>query len=260
MSLEENTTEFDEAFAEFSGENATDAPEEQGAAPEAAESEQEITAQGEEPEQQETEIDYKAELEKMTHRFNSVNGRVSAYQRQISELQSQKAQPQKPESIDDSQWHSLKEDYPDIAEALDSKFNQMSEQYEQRNKYLEDQLDFMRQKSEEDFVDSQRQLMEKRHPDCYQVAQSQQFNQWLDAQPQPVKELRGSQIAADNIWLLDNFKRDFQISQTADDGIQRKRDAQLRSAQTMPSRSRNSKPDMGKDDFDSAWDYFTQGS
>lgn len=282
---EDQNVEFDSAFEEFA--NASDGGEsnddselseeeeqETEEEQEADSSEEQEQEESEEPEQSEQveekapEIDYKAEFQKLQHQHNSDKGRISAFQRQVSDLQ-QKVKDisatGKPEEMTDEQWDQLQQDYPDIAAGIQSVLSKTLQQFDGKFSRLESKLEPLEQNAQDDFVNGQMNLLTEAHPDWKQVSGSDEYLEWLLSQPAPVQQMAESMQASDNIWLLDNFKRGFQADPAPDTstqedksaGLREKRERQLRQSQTISTRqSGKGRDDLTNNDFDSAFEYF----
>jgi prefoldin subunit 5 len=232
----------------------------------------EIADEGESEAQEPDELTkYKAEVDQWKHRYNSDIGRVNAYQRQVEALKAQLAQVEaqkkatssdkKPEGseLTDSEWQTLKEDFPEIAVALEKRLNSVASNYEaktlsyeQKIKQLEQQMQPIQQQAHDQFKQSQYAVLEQQHPDWRDVAQSQEFQQWLQQQPPAVQQLTESDSAADAAFLVGSYKA---VSSVDTSAIRQRRATTLRQSQTIPTKGvkrNNGAPG----DFESAFDYY----
>lgn len=280
-------SEYESAFDEFSGDTSTesdDEPEqvEESAEPdnaeevEADESDSNEDAEGEsEPEAQEPDelTKLKEENQRLQHQFNSVNGRVSAYQRQAEQYKQQLEQRQAQQSqagdnphgsgMSDEKWEALKQDYPDIAEAMESQLNGIRSQYESQISTLKNEVEplkqYQQQTQQELHISSQMQALESQHPDWREVVRTDDYNQWLQTQPPRIQELMESTDAADNIFLLNTFKATRAPQAPAVNPVTSKRERQLRQSQTLPSRStKGGQNDIPDDDYEAAFNYYAE--
>lgn len=263
----ENDDELDQAFEEFANAKSQDAVDmdDEPEQDESQDDNQDEQAQESEPESNElSQDDLKAELQKWQHKYNSDIGRVNAYQNQISQLQQQLADAQKAKTGDnpensgmsDSEWETLKEDYPDIANALEKKLGAIEQSYQSQLKRFDSQLEPVRQSQQEQYRNMQLQALETAHSDWREVVQSDDYSQWLQSQPQEIQAFMQSSEADKNIYLLNSYKASKGMSQ-APSNIQQKRNRQLQQSRTVPNRTTsNANRTIAEDDYDAAFDYY----
>lgn len=228
---------------------------------------QEEANYGEVQEEAETQVDntdYKREVEQWKHRYNSDIGRINAYQKKIQDLEQQvqrQAQPpaqSNPEGsgMTDDEWESIKEDFPEIAQAIDAKLSGLSNKYEQQIAHLQSQMAPIQQQAHEQFRSSQYQVLEQQHPDWQDIAKSTDFRQWLQYQPPVVQQLVESDSAADAAYLIGSYKTT--TGQSANtDVIRQKRASQLQSARTVPNRGGRKTAEV-PEDYEDAFNYFAE--
>lgn len=282
-------SEYESAFDEFSGDNSpesVDEPEqveesaEQDGAEEVeadeAETGNDEEAEGEsEPEAQEPDelTKLKEENQRLQHQFNSVNGRVSAYQRQAEQYKQQLEQRQTQQAqagdnpqgsgMSDEKWEALKKDYPDIAEAMESQLNGIRSQYESQISTLKNEVEplkqYQQQTQQELHINSQMQALESQHPDWREVVNTEDYNQWLQTQPPSIQQLMNSTDAQDNIFLLNTFKATRAPQAPAVNPVISKRERQLKQSQTLPSRStKGGQNEIADDDYEAAFNYYAE--
>lgn len=262
---------YEDEFDSFADE-VNDAEEVQEAEEEIIEDDQEElpeAAEGLETQPDEAEK-YRQEVEQWKHRYNSDIGRINAYQRKIQELeQALQSQPkQSPQynpsgsGMTDDEWEALKEDFPEIASALEKQLQTQSQRYEtqmaQMRQQLETSLKPLQEQQYESFKQSQYMILEQQHPDWKDVAQSQEFRQWLSTQPAPVQQLVNSDAAPDAAYLIQSYKATTGYSAntySGNDDLRAKRQQQLRSAQTVPTRGTRKTNDI-PEDFDAAFSFY----
>ena len=208
----------------------------------------------------------RAEIE---HRYKSDEGRVSALQRKINNLESRQqpapvaisqATPVSDEGID-----SFREDYPDIANAVDkmvqSKMTTEREGFSQAMRQMQQQMDQAIQPFQESeqkrFIDTQMQELESSHPDWREVAQSTDFIEWLNVQPDPVRAMFTSDSARDASYLVGSFKQTQPVLQEAET-VEPSSNNQQALKQAVAPRSRRTAPVTNSvpDDYESAFDYW----
>lgn len=267
-------SEYDAAFDEFAGGEPADAPE-QDESEEQNEQGSDNQEEGEQVPDSTDEPDevtkLKAELQAANHKFNSVNGRINAYQRQINELKQQQQRAPQPSAGDnpqgsgmsDAKWEALKQDYPDIAEAMEAQLNGVRSQYQNELQQLRQQVEPIQQKQQEaeynHHINSQMEALNSAHPDWQDVVKTADYTNWLHQQPQAIQQLMGSTSAEDNIYLLNTFKSTRSNAQATPDvnPVQQRRERQLQQARTIPNRSRTGGQSIiPEDDFDAAFEHY----
>ena len=202
------------------------------------------------------------ENQKWQHRYNSDIGRVNAYQKKIQELEQQvKSRPAKsdnpePSGYSDKEWAALKEDFPEIAAAIEARSHYQEEQIQALRRQVEDSVGPIQQQAHQAFIQSQYQILESHHPDWKDVVQQNGFTNWLSMQPPSVQDLLSSDRAADAAYLLNTYKLASGVQQRQTDEISQKRQRQLRQSQTIPSRGVRKTNAVPEDDYDAAFDYY----
>lgn len=267
-------SEYDAAFDEFAGGEPADAPE-QDESEEQNEQGSDNQEEGEQVPDSTDEPDevtkLKAELQAANHKFNSVNGRINAYQRQINELKQQQQRAPQPSAGDnpqgsgmsDAKWEALKQDYPDIAEAMEAQLNGVRSQYQNELQQLRQQVEPIQQRQQkaeyEQYRSSEEQALNSAHPDWKEVVRTTEYNEWLQQQPYRIQQFMESDKAEDNIYLLNAFKSTRSNAQATPDAnpVQQRRERQLQQAKTIPNRSRSGgQSAIAEDDFDAAFNYY----
>ncbi|MBJ2129064.1 hypothetical protein JC525_08955 [Alteromonas sp. IB21] len=264
-------SEYEDAFNEMAGDASEDIeapePESNGGQESAGTDESEA----EEPQEPDELTKLKEENQRLQHQFNSVNGRVSAYQRQAEQYKQQLEQRQQPQvgdnpqgsGMSDEKWEQLKEDYPDIAEAMESQLNGIRSQYEGELTRIKGEVEplkqYQQQAQQELHISSQMQALESQHPDWRDVVQTDEYGQWLQTQPPSVQALMESTDAQDNIFLLNTFKATRAPQAPVQNPVISKRERQLRQSQTVPSRStKGGQNDIADDDYEAAFNYYAE--
>lgn len=222
-----------------------------------------------------------AENERLKHSEASQRGRLGAYQRQINALQSKlhadqntsgndaKSDDAKRQEAADAagvkDWEALKEDFPEVAKALDARLESEKKQIEadrQRQAQLEQQIAELQsavqpiqQQAQDQYLKTQVDALSARHPDWREVVSAPAFAEWLDQQPESLKRLAQSNDAAEAAALMDLYKSHNGTSGAADSNSADKRQERLASAQSVPRRG--STPKQGvPDEFEAAFAHY----
>ncbi len=285
----EKVNEFEDAFAEFSDKQ-------EGVEPEEKEPEPELKREDEpKPEEPEPEVKkdepvadiwegaspalkasfdaLESQQANLVHRLNSDKGRVGALQRKINALEKENEVPQKAKEAEDGkQWESLKEDYPEIAQAIESK---LASQTAAINTTVQDTVNTAIQPlqqaevtrstmSELDKLSAPADQGGYGHEDWYDTRNSPEYNGWIAQQPVPVQEMMSSNNAADAAYLLTAFKAQLTQAQAApeSDGkvekIQQQREQQLKDSASIIPKRESSQRGTPADDFDSAFSMYAK--
>lgn len=286
MSVEKEHEDFEAAFdaavegkeldEETEVEEAEETEETEVETEEAEESEEENEV--DETTDDKEEIDVEAlirERDDYKQKFQSNNGRISAYQRQLDELQQSNAHlaSQIAKSVDDTgskseareqiageisnqSWDELKEDMPDVAAAIDERLKAMIDDrikpINEKIQPISQSLQEQRQREAEARFERELAVVKDRHPDFDDVVRSSEFSEWLGQQPEPVQQLQNSDSAADAAYLLDTFKLQTSTEPSGSD-LKQRNQAKLRNSLAAPSK-RLSRTAPSLDDFDAAFD------
>lgn len=286
MPLDEEAADFETAFEEFSGAprpGEETPPAEEPETPAVEETEEEAPTDDEAPAESETEEvsqsteesaqDLMAaitrERDEYRHRYLSDQGRVSALQRKINELEQQssrKPAEQKPVELP-AAAKELMENYPEIAEGVRA----MVEAERSRiMASVEGQVDPLRRATaeqlERDARNRTRELeaaVEAAHTGWVDTVQTPDFQGWLARQSSGVRGLAGSAEPEDAITLLNLYKGvslqakvDLNKPDTSRaDTLAAKRRKALDDAEAIPS-SAVSKRESVPDDFEAQFNYF----
>ena len=271
MSEENEEQSFEDAFEELTGGVSDSAPEEAveeivDAEEEEREGEAGVLEAGEEEDVpasiEEQLATTRSELQQWQHKYNSDLGRQHAYQRQLQEKEQQIAHLQKVQQnanpgISNDRWKVVADDYPDIAEGVQSLFQQQTQQHKAELDRVRSELQPIQQQAHQSYIDQQFAMLEQEHPDYRELATSNEFKQWVETQPHPVQQMIQSEQAGDAAYLLRAYKNDVSPGQQATSELKQRREKQLRQGQTVPSRGGRQKSNMPpEEDFDAAFDFF----
>jgi len=285
---EPQSDDFETAFAEYAGGEAAEAPADDPPtdeeSPEPAETAPEGDDQNADGSTGEDDVSARlkaleAENQKLKHSEASQRGRLGAYQRQINQLHSQlqqvqstagesKSEDQKRQDAADAagvkDWESLKEDFPEVANALDARLQTEAKQREedrQRQAQLEQQIAQLQsavqpiqQQAQDQYLKSQVDALSARHPDWQEVVAAPAFAEWLNQQPESLRRLTESNDAAEAAALMDLYKSQ---AKGAGGNSADKRQERLASAQTV-SRRGTSPRGGAPDDFEAAFDHYAK--
>lgn len=276
--------DFETAFAEYAGGEAAEKPtDEPPPEPEPAEEASEDEDAGEPSGEDDISARLKAleaENERLKHSEASQRGRLGAYQRQINSLQSKlqetqntpgndtKSDEQKRQEAADAagvkDWEALKEDFPEVAKALDARLESEKRQIEadrQRQAQLERQIAELQsavqpiqQQAQETYLKTQVDALTARHPDWREVVSAPAFAEWLNQQPDSLRRLSDSNDAAEAAALMDLYKSQTGVT-TAESNSADKRQERLASAQSVPRRGATPKQGV-PDEFEAAFAHY----
>lgn len=155
------------------------------------------------------------------HRYQSDEGRVSALQRKINDLQGQLQQPalQQPTTQESAlpsneELEAFKNDYPDIANAIDAHVqrslaterNVINQQLAFLDNRMQQSIQPIHELEQQRYVSNEMQALNHQHPDWQQVVQTTDFLEWINVQPEPVRNLINSDDSRDASFVINSFK------------------------------------------------------
>lgn len=259
--IENDEAEYEAAFEEFANKKDGITPEPKAETEAKAEEETEEEASVEEATEEDDPLSLaRQEIDQWKHKYNSDIGRVNAYQRQIQDLQKQLSEVKttdnpKNSGVSDEEWESLVNDYPDIAQAIESKTKQQESLYMQQLQQLQQQIAPLQQAQTQQMIDFERQKLTQSHPDWQDICQSEDFTAWLNQQPEEVQSYIGSTRADHNIYLLDAYKA--MTGSQSESPLSQKREKQLQQSKTVSNRSTvNQRDVVPDDDYEAAFEYY----
>ena len=264
---------FDSAFDEFSEPEESDLLLDSEDTEELGEEDGQEESESDVSDEQEDEQDYKKRYEELEHRFKSDIGRQSAYQsriaqqeREIQQLRQQSAPKpletdagENPDgsNLTDEQWGVLKEEFPEIAEGIESQLKAYESRFNKELSQVNETLEPIRQRESQQLLEREFQALADKHPDYEQVASSTEFNTWLSTQPQQVQKMIESSNAADAAWLLDGFKRESgPVNNQGPADRKPSNNKVLERSRSVPRRGTPKQSVIAEDDFDAAFDHF----
>ena len=199
----------------------------------------------------------------LREQYNSLHGRLAPVQQENARLRERlgnTAQPAQPAHSappvagtppspvdfnlsDVEEFKEFQDAFPDEAKALEAVFARQG----QSISYLQQQLGGVSQGLQDMQQSSFNQLRESEigrlaaaHADWATVRPSQDFNDWLQAQPAAIGQLANSPKADDCIWLLDRYKADAYILANTPGGEQPVQQAEQGNGVAQQTRARRS--------------------
>ncbi|MCE9775588.1 hypothetical protein LZ645_11595 [Shewanella algae] len=158
------------------------------------------------------------------HRANA--GRVSALTRKANELEAEnrrlkesqqsgqakgkggEEQAPSAEQLSGMSMAEIEQEFPEIAALINAKLEQAVKPLTEQLTPLQEHRQRLEQRDHEDFIQSQYQQLAQAHPDYQQASADPRFGQWLSMQSPGVQQMANSDLASDNITLLNQFKAD----------------------------------------------------
>lgn len=222
----------------------------------------------------------KADIE---HRYKSDQGRVSAYQKQINELQAQlqqvqqmpQPQPQQavqpqqanPEGsgMSDAEWNKFKDEYPEIALVVERKLaasaqkqvDPLTGEVVTRLNQLQQQVAPLVEHEQRKQEEARLAVLDNQHPEWRTQVKTAQFKQWLGQQPQAVQQLAFSDAVSDAAYLIGSYNRD--TGAATSQQVAQQRTNRLQQNLGVKAKS-NRQSTAIPQDFEGAFAYFTSQS
>lgn len=257
---------FDQSFLEFA---ASANPDDEGAPVEDEAPDEEAPEPDEDAPRATAAEDVAAvtrERDELRHKLLSGDGRVSALQRKINDLQGrlQQAGPTGPSEEDAEEVRQLKEDYPDIANAVQ---RMLDGGYARIRAELQQEVEPIRQDNEQraarELTQAQYQAMDQvsqAHADWREVSLSEPFLNWVAGQPVGLQHMYTSPDPRDAIFVLDQYKgankpTPAQGDTARADEIEDRRQRNLANARSVTSRRTVRPTNEPPEDFDGAFQW-----
>lgn len=227
------------------------------------------------------------ENNQLNHRINSDNGRVSAFQRKINNLEHEIAtiqkgpgeQPSNEEITDamatDEGWNQFKEDYPEVAEAIDARLDNALGEVNTKIAPVVEKAQQDRATEAEAAQEEAYGEVAKEFPTWQTAVQEDVFQNWMATQPPGVQALAASDDPRDASTLIgkyddhrvasnlpslkaDHVPDDTVVDNTDEvDEVAQRRERQLEDGTTLPSQKTridvNAEPTDG---FEAAFNAF----
>lgn len=233
----------------------------------------------------------------LNHRLKSDAGRVSAFQVKINGLEKQIQnisksdttgdQPDKKQIAEamggtDEEWETFKEDYPEVAKAIDSRLDKAGQATQESiDNTLAPVKEMQDRNVEQQATDAKQaavQAVAETYPNWTEAVQKPEFALWLDSQPPGVQSLSQSNdpqdasvlvgmydghLVAEGLPTLKADPKDNGVDteeklaqEEKTNSVAARRKQQLEDGATIPSKNARVDPsDDGVDDFEAAFNY-----
>lgn len=197
------------------------------------------------------------ERDEAVHRYKSEAGRQATLQRRLAEAEAKAKEVSKPATPAISEEDArvlakLKEDYPDLSEALDKRFGMVEKIVEQRVKETVEPLQNLYQEQsraqQEAAIQQSLSVVTAKHADWQQVVASPDFETWLSNQPPAFKSMVGSWDPSDINYVFDRFKESKQPQAAVAQAVAATKQSKLAAAAGIPSKPHKVEAQAGDDD------------
>lgn len=203
--------------------------------------------------------DLQTQLKDIEHRYKSEQGRVPALQRELQAIKDQVAESQKAPSSPEpvklpKNWEALKDSDPEITDAVNDYVEQQGYisktdfEAQVAEKISEASTTLAAQHKQELF----NTVMVSVRPDWEEVAGSDDFGSWLNAQDESVQQQSAVNDAKSALGVLRLYDSHKAAKSAKADELARKRSEKQQKAQEIAGRS--SALDSEKDSEDALWD------
>lgn len=186
------------------------------------------------------------ERDHFEHSFKSQVGRVSALQKKIDSEPEASAEKEV-----DADLQGVMNDYPEIAKPI---IDYLEKKYADIGSKIApiEQVEQQRQAQEaKQYISDQLSILDRDNAGWRNTIASTDYNDWLNKQPAPVRQMADSNSATDYQYLLTSYE----ATQNKSADLTARRQAKLAANVQVPS-SGVSKKSTAPDDFDAAWDYY----
>ena len=137
----------------------------------------------------------------LDHKFRSAQGRLTAAERKGAAPTAAQQPAKKPDAQEEARRKQFKEDYPDVAEMIESLESRIA-----ANALPQDSLEFIEAQRRQTAINEKVDAITTVHKDFVPLVKSQEFDTWAIKQPGPVKRLIASDDPEDVIAVMDLFK------------------------------------------------------
>ena len=137
---------------------------------------------------------------------------LEAVRKQLAEVEKQKGAKGDSDAVPSASdiagksMQQLREEWPDVADAMQTLLEAQRHEFEQRLTPLQQFEAERRQQQEQAAIQSELTRLSQAHPDFAQIASNPGFERWVATQPRSVQAMYGSNSADDNIVLLNIYK------------------------------------------------------
>lgn len=201
------------------------------------------------------------------HKFQSDQGRVSALQKKINDLETKlnagEATEAEVKSGTVEAFEELKKDFPEIATAVQSYVDEQVGQVAGTvSKRVKDTIEPLQEEHQDRFFAAQFEALEKAHPDYETVVKTAAWDQWLDSQPSQIRELANSDYANDVSTALSYFKGTQPAEEKGETdevtSVMEKRKKQMEDARGISSKRSATPRKADPDDFEGAFEHYAK--
>ena len=179
--------------------------------------------------------DAESRLKQAESRIGSLSNKLHAAEKAAEVVKEAPTQAQLAAAAEsDEKWNALKADYPDWAEAFDSRLERVvsdrlaalkkelgsggSEELKKQVETLQTTL------AEGTQVEVQKGILAFLKPDWQKTVAKKEYQEWLASQPDDIKALVKSQFAGDAVKVLDKFEEETGNAKSAEEiALERKR-------------------------------------
>ena len=214
----------------------------------------------------------KAQNNQLLQYRRSNEGRVSALQQKINQLEQRPApqrQPPPPANITPEKWGEFEEEYPEIAQAINARMGTMEQTISRQvSGQIGQAVQPLQNAEQTRYLQSQYVALEAAHPDWKDVVKGEPFKDWLHNQPKAVQQIMNSEDAGEASSLISYYKSSQtpSVNETSPQeaksevtDIQAKRQQQLREATNIPSRKSSGQNNaIPEDDYEAAFAAFAK--
>lgn len=213
--------------------------------------------------------------DRAAHEIRSNRERISALQHKINEQQAELTRRHKaqapvdedaPEGISDKDWADLRNDMPELATAIESRFANMQRQLDNALGQATEPIRRFEDQRRHEAFQSAEAAVEAAHPGWKNTVNTPEFRSWLVAQPSEVQQMTRSDDANSASYLLDLYERANGTAAQKDEpagdppadvsAIKEQRERRLRDATGIAGRSGQAGQSGPPDDFEAAFEYF----
>jgi len=143
-----------------------------------------------------------AERQELEHKFRSAQGRITAMEKKgAAPGAAQQPSKRPPDAQLEARRKQFKEDYPEVAEMIDSLREELS-----ANTLPADSKEFIEEQRRKTAINQKVDAVATVHKDFVPLVKSQEFDTWAIKQPEPIKRLISSDDPEDVIAAMDIFK------------------------------------------------------
>ena len=155
---------------------------------------------------------YESQYHAVTGRLAPTQRELEAARKQLAEIEKQKGAKGDSDAVPTASdiagksMQQLREEWPDVAEAMQTLLEAQRQEFEERLTPLQKLEAERRQQQEHETIQHELNRLSQAHPDYAEIAANPAFSNWVATQPRSVQAMYGSHSAEDNIVLLNLYK------------------------------------------------------